>query len=173
MVTSIRPGLWLNNIPLDLSRLDMFSLLSKIRQEADIFSSFKSLGINSSLAFEFLTTPLQSKALESIKWGEAYNFPLERVIWWNNLEKDQRYKRFPDDLYSLAMPSYPGQLKYIRKNLFSAVFFLDLSSKKDLEIMSQIFEFVTGSVPIRFGIVPVLNEDDPSSPCKRLHHTLK
>lgn len=61
------------------------------------------------------------------------------------------------------MPNYPGQLTYIRKNLYSVIFFLDLSVSMDKEIMAQIFEFIQGSVPMRFGVIPIVNED-PNSP---------
>ena len=61
------------------------------------------------------------------------------------------------------MPTYPGQLAYVRKNIFSAIFFLDLSVQKDEELMMQIFELIQSAVPIRFGIVPMVN-DDPNSP---------
>jgi UDP-glucose:glycoprotein glucosyltransferase len=57
------------------------------------------------------------------------------------------------------MPNYPGQLTYIRKNLYSVVFFLDLSTLLDRGVMAQIFEFIQGSVPIRFGIIPIVNQD--------------
>jgi hypothetical protein len=57
------------------------------------------------------------------------------------------------------MPNYPGQLTYIRKNLYSVVFFLDLSTRLDRDIMGRIFEFVQGSVPIRFGVIPIVTKD--------------
>lgn len=63
------------------------------------------------------------------------------------------------------MPNYSGQLTYIRKNLYSVIFFLDLSVPMDKEIMEQIFEFIQGSVPMRFGIIPIVT-DDPNSPSR-------
>ena len=61
------------------------------------------------------------------------------------------------------MPNYPGQLTYIRKNVYSVIFFLDLSAQFDKESMIKIFEFIQGSIPMRFGIVPIVKKD-PNSP---------
>lgn len=70
------------------------------------------------------------------------------------------------------MPSYPGQLKYVRKNLYSVVFFLDLSTQKDQEILSTVFSFIQNTVPIRFGYIPIVTQDakSPGTVCHQLPH---
>lgn len=61
------------------------------------------------------------------------------------------------------MPSYPGQLKFVARNIFSAVLFLDMANPADLKIIEEIFSFVKGSIPLRFGFIPMVDKD-PSSP---------
>jgi UDP-glucose:glycoprotein glucosyltransferase len=67
------------------------------------------------------------------------------------------------------MPSYPGQLKYIAKNIYSVVFFLDLSTKEDQGILDAIWGLVQAGIPIRFGMVPMVAEglDSPGSQVAR------
>ena len=131
--------------------------------ETRLLSSIVSKGFSSQQALDLLSTKVLDPSLETITWGEAFKVESERIVWWNDVEKDARYSRFPKDLYALSMPSYPGQVKYIRKNIYTVVFFLDLSTRKDYDILKDIFKFVQGSVPMRFGMVPMVSKESDSA----------
>lgn len=47
-------------------------------------------------------------------------------------------------------------MRYIRKNLFSALFVIDLSSMKGLEIINETKMFIERNIPIRFGLIPLV-----------------
>lgn len=58
-------------------------------------------------------------------------------------------------------PLYPGQLHTIRHNTWNLVFVLDLSSAPSLDVIaSSITTMIQRGLPLRFGIVPMITEED-------------
>ncbi|KAI4967941.1 hypothetical protein ZWY2020_010394 [Hordeum vulgare] len=57
------------------------------------------------------------------------------------------------NLNELLMPVYPGQMRYIRKNLFHAVYVFDPASACGAETIDTILSLHQDSVPVRFGII--------------------
>ncbi|XP_059637407.1 UDP-glucose:glycoprotein glucosyltransferase-like [Cornus florida] len=51
------------------------------------------------------------------------------------------------------MPVFPGQLRYIHKNLFHTVFVLDPASICGLEAIDMIISLYENSFPMRFGVI--------------------
>jgi UDP-glucose:glycoprotein glucosyltransferase len=61
-------------------------------------------------------------------------------------------------------PLYPGQLHQVRKNIHHVVFALDFSKKEDLtRLLEEIVMLIKRQVPIRFGIVGIAPENDPTA----------
>jgi UDP-glucose:glycoprotein glucosyltransferase len=63
-------------------------------------------------------------------------------------------------------PTYPGQLRTIRKNIFNILFAMDLSKPKSISSISNaVQDMIQKGYPIRFGLVPTLgsNKEDPGS----------
>lgn len=56
----------------------------------------------------------------------------------------------------------------IAKNLYNALFVVDLSKKDVLEAFSEIFIFVERGVPIRFGIAPIVDPENKTELSKLL-----
>ncbi|KAJ3111886.1 hypothetical protein HDU96_005253 [Phlyctochytrium bullatum] len=67
--------------------------------------------------------------------------------------------------YNIMRPAYGSQLRYVRKNIFNVVLFLDLSNFKHLDVLMEVFQFVERDIPLRFGLVPAidLKSDDHAS----------
>ncbi|XP_059648175.1 UDP-glucose:glycoprotein glucosyltransferase isoform X2 [Cornus florida] len=53
----------------------------------------------------------------------------------------------------ILMPVFPGQLRYIRKNLFHTVFVVDPASICGLEAIDTIISLYENSFPMRFGVI--------------------
>jgi Thioredoxin-like domain len=51
-----------------------------------------------------------------------------RVAWLNDIEVDARYRGYRPSLQNLLMPTMPGQLPNVRRNLYSVVIVGDLIS---------------------------------------------
>jgi UDP-glucose:glycoprotein glucosyltransferase len=91
----------MNHIYLGENQMDIFSILSKMRSEVAIFSAFASFGFRKDEVLDLLTAPLVDSSIADLTWGPSFEFDTKDVIWWNNLEKDKRYFRFPSDIYSV------------------------------------------------------------------------
>lgn len=86
------------------------------------------------------------------------------IVYWNDLSKDSRYKRWSTGLEGLSQPLYPGQLPQIRKNLINVVFAMRLDKKDNHAILSEnIASFISRGVGIRFGLVPLLHHGEDKS----------
>lgn len=43
------------------------------------------------------------------------------VVWINDIEHDQQYRRWSDSLMELLRPTFPGMLRSVRRNLYHLV----------------------------------------------------
>ncbi|KAH6571327.1 hypothetical protein BASA62_003940 [Batrachochytrium salamandrivorans] len=154
--------LYLNGHSVELTRIDAFKLLRLVRKESKIINGLHQLSWTTSQAIELLSTSL-SKSLRH-SWGECFDTRFDRVIWLNDVEKDSRYTQFSRSLKDLLRPSYPGQLKYIRRNLFTSILLLDLTNAQHIAVASTSFSIIEASAPLRFGIVPLVDLETEAHP---------
>ncbi|KAF8633145.1 hypothetical protein AX17_004646 [Amanita inopinata Kibby_2008] len=95
------------------------------------------------------------------------------VIWWNDMEKDERYARWNPSFYGLMRPMYPGQFPAIRRNLFNIVLVLDLSRPSSLQFLAGTMRnIIERGLPFRFGLVPAVDGSEESKQMARLVYWL-
>ncbi|CAJ0751292.1 13332_t:CDS:2, partial [Entrophospora sp. SA101] len=59
------------------------------------------------------------------------------IVWFNDFEKDEKYEHWPSKIFEILRPVYPGQMRFLKKNLFTTLFVLDLSSVESLKILTE------------------------------------
>ncbi|KAI7903194.1 UDP-glucose:glycoprotein glucosyltransferase-domain-containing protein [Cokeromyces recurvatus] len=163
-------AVWLNGRGLEYSQLDPFFLVRALRSEYKLMQTFKNLGFTSKQAISIISNPSLSSANG---FGEQVNSEIYDVrdtpedpfiIWWNDLEKDKRYRDWASDVTEYTRPIYPGQLHQVRKNVFNLLMVEDLAQVESLSrIVNELYAMVKRSVPIRFGIVPIIKKDGSTS----------
>ncbi|PWA75078.1 UDP-glucose:glycoprotein glucosyltransferase [Artemisia annua] len=138
----------LNGALIDIDDIDLFLLLDMVHQELSLADQYTKLKIPSSTVRKLLSTlpPAESS-------GFRVDFRSDHVQYINNLEADARYKQWRSNLNELLMPVFPGQLRYIRKNIFHAVYVLDPASICGLETIDTIVTMFENSLPVRFGVI--------------------
>lgn len=59
---------------------------------------------------------------ESYTW-EEYGLDIRdtSITWLNDLESDDRYRRWPSSFMELLRPTYPGMLRNLRRNIYNYV----------------------------------------------------
>lgn len=59
---------------------------------------------------------------ESYTW-EEYGFDIRdsAITWLNDLETDERYRRWSTSYMELLRPTYPGMLRNLRRNIYNYV----------------------------------------------------
>lgn len=45
------------------------------------------------------------------------------IAWLNDLETDDRYRRWPSSFMEMLRPTYPGMLRNLRRNIYNYVRF--------------------------------------------------
>uniref|UniRef100_A0A452YE46 Uncharacterized protein n=1 Tax=Aegilops tauschii subsp. strangulata TaxID=200361 RepID=A0A452YE46_AEGTS len=138
----------LNGALINIEDLDLYLLMDMVREELSLADQFIRLKLPQSAAHKILSAapPAESNSFR-------VDFRSSHVHYLNNLEEDALYKRWRSNLNELLMPVYPGQMRYIRKNLFHAVYVFDPASACGAETIDTILSLHQDSVPVRFGII--------------------
>lgn len=65
---------------------------------------------------------------ESYTW-EEYGLDIRdtSITWFNDLESDERYRRWPSSYMELLRPTYPGMLRNLRRNIYNYVSFINIT----------------------------------------------
>ncbi|KAK8617673.1 hypothetical protein V6N13_080581 [Hibiscus sabdariffa] len=138
----------LNGALINIEDLDLYLLIDLVHQElslADQFSKLKLPGVSVRKLLSTVTPP------ESDTF--RVDFRSSHVHFLNNLEEDAMYRRWRSNINDILMPVFPGQLRYIRKNLFQAVYVLDPATVSGLQSIDMITSFYENSFPMRFGVL--------------------
>ncbi|KAF9398057.1 hypothetical protein BGX21_008225 [Mortierella sp. AD011] len=161
------PRVWLNNMPVPHHKMNPFNLIRLMRRERDTLASFATVGISSKKAIDLMTDygNEDSEAQSDIPVGvfDVRDKSQEKnlVVWLNDIENDQRYKDWTPSLFKILQPTFRGQFHQVRRNVINSLFVLDLSSPQSLEVISfELPDFVQRLIPIRFGVLPLIESDD-------------
>ncbi|WWD15785.1 hypothetical protein CI109_100209 [Kwoniella shandongensis] len=161
------------------SDLNAYSLLKTIRDERHLVLSLTSLGLTPKQAVDLISDPAIGQAQTEDEAGEGIVDASDRfeggkvITWWNDIEKDKRYKNWPVHIQGYMRHLYPGQFHTVRRNTWNLVFVLDLASVPSLDIItSAISPMIQRGLPIRFGVVPMFDPavDDTSAKMAKLFH---
>ncbi|KAK6915977.1 UGGT, thioredoxin-like domain 1 [Dillenia turbinata] len=133
----------LNGALINVEDIDLYLLIQMVHQELSLADQFSKLKIPQIFVRKLLSTlpPPESNSFR-------VDFRSNHVHYINNLEEDAMYKRWPGSINEILMPVFPGQLRYIRKNLFHAVYVIDPASTIDM-----IISLYENNLPMRFGII--------------------
>ena len=105
--------IWLNGVELDVARTDAFrflmshfsnltssSLLDGIYKEFELISKLKQLGLSSDDSLSLLKLPVLHESSGEAEFDQIdrYDVRGKNILWWNDVEKDRRYKSLFQDL---------------------------------------------------------------------------
>ncbi|KAL9448369.1 hypothetical protein AB3S75_015782 [Citrus x aurantiifolia] len=138
----------LNGALINIEDIDLYLLIDLVHQELSLADQFSTLKIPRTITQKLLSTvpPAESSMFR-------VDFRSTHVQYLNNLEEDAMYKRWRSNINEILMPVFPGQLRYIRKNLFHAVYVLDPATVCGLEVIDMIMSLYENHFPLRFGVI--------------------
>ncbi|TFY65772.1 hypothetical protein EVG20_g5315 [Dentipellis fragilis] len=167
---------WLNGGAVSDADMNPFGLLRLLRKERGLMTSLTALGIEPSAARDLLAHPAISSAssnelLDGIFDASDRPEGGDLIVWWNDIEKDSRYARWPSSLYTLMRPTYPGQINVVRLNFYNAIVVVDLSRTSSLDyLLGIVSNMIERGFPIRFGIVPIADTESGSKMAKLFYY---
>ncbi|KAI8867576.1 hypothetical protein GQ42DRAFT_164697 [Ramicandelaber brevisporus] len=174
--SGIPEGVYINGLLLDNgSDLQPLSLVDILRSEYSMIESLTSgsqIGLTPESALKLIMSESIANSIQSASQASHqatfdirdHSANKHTVVWFNDIENDYAYSGFSKRLSDLFQPAFPGQMRLLRKNLMSVLFALDLSDRISLEyIYKDVAMNLKRRVPLRFGLVPVLNLSEPAS----------
>ncbi|KAJ4784375.1 UDP-glucose:glycoprotein glucosyltransferase 1 [Rhynchospora pubera] len=138
----------LNGALINIEEIDLYLLMDLIHEELSLTDQFLKLKLPHGTIRKLLSSapPSESNAIR-------VDFRSDHVYFLNNLEEDAMYRRWRSNIQEILMPVFPGQLRYIRKNMFHAVYLLDPATECGAEAIDAILSMYENSVPVRFGLL--------------------
>lgn len=138
----------LNGALINIEDVDLFLLMDLVHQEMSLADQFAKMKIPQSAIVKLLRTlPPPESSMFRIDFRSSH------VHYLNNLEEDPMYRRWRSNLNEILMPVFPGQLRYIRKNLYHAVYVIDPGSVCGLESIDMVISLYENNFPVRFGVI--------------------
>uniref|UniRef100_A0A8C2HCR5 UDP-glucose glycoprotein glucosyltransferase 1 n=1 Tax=Cyprinus carpio TaxID=7962 RepID=A0A8C2HCR5_CYPCA len=154
----LQPGdsaLFINGLHIDLDVQDIFSVFDLLRNEARVMEGLRSLLIDTPYIHDILKLNVQPSDSDY-----AVDIRNPGVNWINNLETDGRYASWPSNVQELLRPTFPGVIRQIRKNFHNLVMILDPTHENTAELISVAEMFYSNNIPLRIGVVFVVNDSD-------------
>ncbi|POS84491.1 hypothetical protein EPUL_004350 [Erysiphe pulchra] len=170
-----RNTIWLNGLQLTERQMEITNLIDIMRKERRLISGMSDLGFVPSEAIKLLLhTEIASAqspdGIDRFDWTDKIEGG-NVIIWLNNIEKDKRYADWPVSLNAMLQRGYPGQLPFVRRDAFNLIIPIDLTDHLDLElILETALNFVNRRLPIRIGLVPIINNSNTMNQAKVFYH---
>uniref|UniRef100_A0AAY4AMJ7 UDP-glucose ceramide glucosyltransferase-like 1 n=1 Tax=Denticeps clupeoides TaxID=299321 RepID=A0AAY4AMJ7_9TELE len=154
----LQPGdsaLFINGLHIDLDVQDIFSLFDVLRNEARVMEGLSSLLIETPFIHDILKLNVQPTDSDY-----AVDIRSPAIYWINDLEMDSRYNSWPSNVQELLRPTFPGVIRQIRKNFHNLVIIVDPTHEDTAELLSVAEMFYSNNIPLRIGLVFVVNDED-------------
>ncbi|EJU02273.1 hypothetical protein DACRYDRAFT_116003 [Dacryopinax primogenitus] len=165
----LTPGfsaIWLNGASLSPNDFSELGLPRKLRKETSLINSIARLGLTDVQATVVLAnasmpgqTGEDSVTEGRIDIREAED-EQDAIVWWNNVAKDQRYKKYGSSLLGLLRPVYPGSFHPVARNIYNALLYVDYANSESVQVIAgYVGPLIQRNVPIRFATVPAGDGD--------------
>jgi UDP-glucose:glycoprotein glucosyltransferase len=169
--------LWINGVQIMARDLNAYSLLEHLRRERAMINGVRELGLTGPEAIDLLSHEAiaESQTQQTIQrydWrdtAEGGNV----IMWMNDIEKDKRYEEWDTSITALLQRTYPGQLPPVAKDIHNLIVPIDFSSFTDVTLVTENLQsFVKRKLPIRFGLIPIVNSGTSAQQARTVYHLL-
>uniref|UniRef100_H2ZD88 UDP-glucose glycoprotein glucosyltransferase 2 n=1 Tax=Ciona savignyi TaxID=51511 RepID=H2ZD88_CIOSA len=159
---------------INTDQFNLFSLLDMLRSEGKLIDGLRKLNLNGNnlqKAMKLNVNPeLSDKQILDIRdpsiivrfCSFCLIFLSVYVVlqWVNDIESDEKYRRWPGNLHELLRPAFPGTLRRVRKNMFHLVFVVD-PTHADIKYLVDAAEiFWANDVPVRIGFSFLVDDSE-------------
>ncbi|XP_028655382.2 UDP-glucose:glycoprotein glucosyltransferase 2 [Erpetoichthys calabaricus] len=148
-------GFFINGYQIELDTTNPFSILDRISSEAKVMEGLYGHGFK-----EDNLNKMLKQSVHSVKDSFALDIRHPAVLWINDIEKDSMYSSWPSSCQELLRPTFPGVMRQIRRNFFNLVLFINPAQEHTNELHGLAQRFLKHSVPLRIGLVFIINSSD-------------
>ncbi|XP_030027035.2 UDP-glucose:glycoprotein glucosyltransferase [Manduca sexta] len=134
----------------DAEEVDVLALLAALRDDVGPINTLHAMGLSKKLI-----NTLMALELGETFSKEEYGLDIRdtSITWLNDLETDERYRRWPASFMELLRPTYPGMLRNLKRNIYNYVIVVDptcAQSGAPLRLGETLLKHAT---PVRVGLV--------------------
>ncbi|XP_049887526.1 UDP-glucose:glycoprotein glucosyltransferase [Pectinophora gossypiella] len=151
------PLLLVSGAQFDAEEVDVMSLLAALREDIGPMNTLHALGLSKNL----INTLMSLELGESFTW-EEYGLDIRdsSITWLNDLEADERYRRWPSSYMELLRPTYPGMLRNLRRNIYNYVIIVDPTSPLSGPPLKLGETLLKHATPVRVGLMLAPGSED-------------
>ncbi|XP_075241125.1 UDP-glucose:glycoprotein glucosyltransferase 1-like [Convolutriloba macropyga] len=146
----------LNGLQIDIETLDPFSLVDVLYSESKLITSLFNFG----LPFEYIRHLLNLNIGVQGEDEYAVDIRNDAINYVNDIERDDRYKKWPKSMQYLLQPTFPGSLRRLGRNIHHTVFIINPADVASKPYVVTAQYLLTNSVPSRIGFVFIRDEND-------------
>ncbi|XP_045542261.1 UDP-glucose:glycoprotein glucosyltransferase [Papilio machaon] len=144
------PLLLVSGAQYDAEEVDVMALLAALREDVGPMNTLHALGLPKNLINKLMSLELG----EAYTW-EEYGLDIRdsAITWLNDLETDDRYRRWPSSFMELLRPTYPGMLRNLRRNIYNYLIVIDPTSTLSGPPLKLGETLLKHATPVRVGLV--------------------
>ncbi|KAL6044067.1 UDP-glucose:glycoprotein glucosyltransferase 1 [Balamuthia mandrillaris] len=167
-------GLVINGIPFSHDNVNAYNMLSALKEQHERMAFLTSKGLSSDIASTALS---QQPQFSDMRFDLRDDVPVvdddddeeeppfkNSILWVNDLETDAMYSQWPSSLTTVFSQTFPGTFVRLKRNLFTMVMVANPTSPIGLQLLSRACEIWASSIPIRFGFLFHIPNNELSSP---------
>ena len=136
-------AIFVNGLPIPLRALGIDMLIDVISRESLIMKLFTQMGLTHDQALNILHSPIHEQGVFRM------NLRAAPTLYLNDIEKDWRYKRWPNEISGIFRALAFGQLPMIRRNLYQVVLVVPPSNPAIIHAIT----LIRHNFPARFGLI--------------------
>lgn len=137
----------------DPDSLDLFSFMESVEAELELMESLKSIYHHEKPLARSQIEQILTIGSKSSEPELALDLRDSSVYWVNDLEKDEEYEDWPDDLTQLFYRMGGVMLRPVRRNVFNLLLTLN---PEDVETTASLLKlaqsFMAHKAPLRIGV---------------------
>ncbi|CAH2099777.1 unnamed protein product [Euphydryas editha] len=144
------PLLLVSGAQYDAEEVDVLALLAALKDDIGPMNTLHALGLSKN----FINKLMSLDVGETYSW-EEYGLDIRdtSITWLNDLESDERYRRWPSSFMELLRPTYPGMLRNLRRNIYNYVIIVDPTSPLSAPPLKLGETLLKHATPVRVGLV--------------------
>lgn len=151
--------IYINGIEINLEKISLYTLYDIFNSELKLIKNYLNFweNDNSKIQLSKLNTFLYNRnnvKLQSPRLNirNETNKDPKFVLYLNNIEKDNRYRMFPNDLRFLNIQS-SGKFQFVKKNIFEAIFVIDITKWESINVIQGATALMNQGYPVRIGFI--------------------
>lgn len=164
LANSVMPDaklLVINGAAMNPQDLSWHGILEKVRTESEFMQALHDLGINIETVSALVTRRVVKSAdAGDVRLDYRATISADEVLWLSDVETDPMFAGVPTELHSMLEMDFMGQRSPVRRNLFTGVMLVDVSTRAGASAIATASGLLRQGFPVKIGIVPCAGVDE-------------